>query len=288
MTMQQTLFDLTVLIDNATPTDDMPVVVAYGAGLDSTAMLIGLHARGERVDLILFADTGSEKPETYAYLAIMNLWLAKVGYPQITIVKNASPIAGDKSLHEECLRKSVLPSLAYGTGMHSCSIKWKVEPQLKFCRQFYRWNGRKKTFAHGPYIVKLVGYDAGPADARRIKKSTDVWPDGHINRYPLKEWGWDRERCEQEIIAAGLPVPMKSACFMCPANKKHEVEWLAGNHPDLLAISVQMEDRAHDRGLRSCKGLGRTWRWGDVYEVDYDDYTAEAKPVEFDLLSLVS
>ena len=36
-------------------------MVAYGLGVDSTAMLIGLAQRGIRPDLILFADVGGEK-----------------------------------------------------------------------------------------------------------------------------------------------------------------------------------------------------------------------------------
>jgi len=68
-----------------------PVVVAYGMGVDSTAMLVGWHARGlPRPDAILFADTGSEKPETYAYLDVINAWLRSIGYPEVTVVKNAS------------------------------------------------------------------------------------------------------------------------------------------------------------------------------------------------------
>ncbi len=39
-----------------------PVIVAWGAGVDSTAMLIEMVARGERIDMVLFADTGAEKP----------------------------------------------------------------------------------------------------------------------------------------------------------------------------------------------------------------------------------
>lgn len=50
-------------------------------------MLVGLHQRGIPVDLILFADTGGEQPSTYAYLPIMNQWLAGHGMPQITVVK---------------------------------------------------------------------------------------------------------------------------------------------------------------------------------------------------------
>jgi hypothetical protein len=36
-----------------------PRVLAYGMGVDSTALLIELHARGEAPDLVLTADTGS-------------------------------------------------------------------------------------------------------------------------------------------------------------------------------------------------------------------------------------
>jgi len=53
------------------PWADCPLVVAYGLGVDSTAMLIEFTHQGIRPDLILFADTGGEKPETYAYLAVI-------------------------------------------------------------------------------------------------------------------------------------------------------------------------------------------------------------------------
>lgn len=62
------------------------LVVAYGMGVDSTAMLVGLHQRGVRPDLILFADTGGEKPETYAYLPIIQAWLERVGFPPVVVV----------------------------------------------------------------------------------------------------------------------------------------------------------------------------------------------------------
>lgn len=241
--------------------EDEPVVVAYGAGVDSTAMLIGLKRLGRRVDLILFADTGSEKARTYGYLDIMDEWLARKGYPRITRIKRASPIAGDTSLHGECLRKRVLPSLAYGG--HSCSLKWKVDPQWAHCKKVFGWSHRRKSWSHGRYITKLIGYDAGPADARRIKNAVGKWPPGHRYLYPLVEWGWDRERCISEIKSEGLPVPIKSACFMCPGSKKHEVEWLAENQPELADIAVAMERSAAERGLRTVKGLGRNWNWTD-------------------------
>lgn len=66
-----------------------PLVVAYGMGVDSTAMLIGMRARDMRPDLILFADTGDEKPETYAYEPIVQGWLASIGWPALVTVRRA-------------------------------------------------------------------------------------------------------------------------------------------------------------------------------------------------------
>ena len=39
-------------------------VLADGGGVNSSALLVGLHQRGIPVDLILFADTGGELPST--------------------------------------------------------------------------------------------------------------------------------------------------------------------------------------------------------------------------------
>lgn len=49
-----------------------PLVVCYGMGRDSTAMLVGFKQRKIRPDLILFADVGAEREGTYAYLPVIN------------------------------------------------------------------------------------------------------------------------------------------------------------------------------------------------------------------------
>ena len=53
----------------------LPVIAAWGMGLDSTAMIIEWIARGRPLDLVLTADTGSERPETYEYLPIFQRWM---------------------------------------------------------------------------------------------------------------------------------------------------------------------------------------------------------------------
>lgn len=237
-----------------------PLVVAYGVGVDSTGVLVGMWARGERPDLILHADTGDEKPETVAYIPVINEWLDKVGFPPVTVVKNPRPKSGDKSLSESCLRNQVLPALAYGA--HQCSLVWKRDPQHKFIKQ---WQPAKDAWAEGLKVVNCIGYDAGPRDSCRQYKAEGKESPGFKNRFPLIEWGWDRDRCKIEIAAAGLPVPMKSACFHCPASKKHEIIWLRENHPTLFERALEMEKQAFERGLARIKGLGRNFSWATVY-----------------------
>ena len=78
------------------------------------------------------------------------------------------------------------------------------------------------------------------------------------------------------ISREGLPVPVKSACFMCPASKKAEVDWLAHAHPDLVELSVTMEQRAHARGLTTTRGLGRRWSWSEY--LGHGDPATGARP----------
>ena len=61
-------------------------VVAYGGGVNSTAMLIGMHRKGIPIDLVLFADPGAEQPRTYAFLPVMDDWLARRRMPAIRTV----------------------------------------------------------------------------------------------------------------------------------------------------------------------------------------------------------
>lgn len=225
--------------------------LALGGGVNSTALLIEIIRRKEPLDAIVFADTGGERPETYAYLDVLSKWLASTGAPEIETVKHVAPITGDKTLEEEMLRLGNLPSKAYGGS--TCSLKWKLEPQQK-------WLKRKGWELP---CIAYVGFDAGESN-RAEKLHTDEYTTG---RAPLIEWGIDRDACVEIIAAAGLPVPPKSSCFFCPSMRKHEILSLKDNHPDLYERALEMERRAAPK-LTTLKGLGRTWSWDDVEKID--------------------
>jgi hypothetical protein len=252
-----------------------PLVVSYGAGVDSTAMLIAMHERGIRPDLILFADTGGEKPETYEYLTTIDAWLERVGFPAVTTVRYEPVRAPYHTLEEKCLANEALPSLAYpGPGHHSCSLVFKVEPQNKFLKT---WPPALEAWAAGRKVTKAIGYDNGSRDcARRAKADRATYRPGNNDAkkyemiYPLQEWGIDREAAARLIEAAGLPVPVKSACFFCPAMKIAEVLELQIKHPDLFARALKIESVAkHGKhGFKSPKtkglGLGTGCEWAEL------------------------
>ena len=233
----------------------MALIVAYGAGTNSTAMLIEMRKRNIIPDLILFSDTGGERPETYQYLKLFNDWLVSNKMPPITTIKKVDKHGEVMTLEEMCLKNKSLPSIAFG--FKSCSLGFKLDPQVKYCNHFPL---AIKAWKEGRKVIKAIGYDAG--EERRAKDYEDnkfkAW-------YPLVEWDIDRDGCVQLIADAGLSQPGKSSCFFCPSMKKSEIFELRDSHPDLLKRALDMESNAE---LTTIPGLGRSFAWKDLIRND--------------------
>ena len=221
-----------------TDSADCIVLASFGGGVNSTAMLIGMHERGERVDMILFADTGGEKPHTYAHRDEFSDWLVAHGMPPIITVRMEV-----ETLESDCLKRKALPGVAYG--FKSCSDHFKMRPQ----RNYMKANGIIAA-------TTMIGFDAG--ETHRAKEIEG-------NRYPLIEWDWGREECIEAITRAGVSQPGKSSCFFCPNMKKPEIFQLRRQYPALAERAVAMERNAE---LTAVKGLGRSFAWGDLYAAD--------------------
>lgn len=236
------------------------LIVSYGGGTNSTALLVGMLERGIRPDAITFADTGSEKPHTYTHIVVVNQWCQKVGFPRIETLSPVMPQQiADGTLEQECLRLGKLPAKAYG--FSSCSDKWKMEPQRRYNRQFAERHGILLSD-----ITRLIGFDADEESrVMRGRASADKRP--VREEYPLYDWGWAREECVEAIDRAGLPQPGKSACFFCPSTKKPELLELRERYPELLARALEMERMAlageGPAPATTCAGLGRSFNWGE-------------------------
>lgn len=251
------------------------LVVSYGGGTNSTAILVGLHERGVTPQAIVFADTGGEKPNTYEHIGHVDVWCRSVGFPAITILRGfpwwTPKMVEDGSLEQECVRLGKMPAKAYGMG--GCSLKWKVDPQ----NRYNRWYAKEHAIDLAR-ITRLIGFDADETSrVERALSFSDRQP--YRQSFPLYEWGWGREECVDAIARAGLPQPGKSACFFCPSSKKKEILQLGEDYPALLARALEMERRARageGQAEASRGGLGRTLVWGD--------FIAQAKKGTCDLI----
>jgi hypothetical protein len=240
------------------------LIVSYGGGTDSTALLGLLHQRGVRPDQITFADTGDEKPHTYEFVKLVSEWCKRVGFPEIEIVRWVDREGRTRILSQDCINQKTLPSAAFG--FKGCSTKYKIQPQERRDREDPRC---KAIWSCGERVVKMIGYEAG--EERRMRPADDKYE----YQYPLITAGMDRDDCIEMIQRyMKLPRPGKSSCYFCPQQKKQEWVQLKREYPALFAKAVQIEQNAE---LTSVKGLGRRYSITEIdesalpaYEQDYD------------------
>jgi hypothetical protein len=244
------------------------LAVSFGGGVDSTALLCALHEAGIRPDVITFANVKREKKLTYRHVERMQPILESWGFPQIDIVQHTTKEdTGYTDLAGNCFKNETMPSLAFGG--KSCSIKWKIIPQEQFLMGVASGPNKRpphalwtSTQAGGERIVKLLGYDDGPADIRRSKNLADN-DENFDYVYILQLLKWGRGDCVKAIVIklGADMVPIKSACSFCPASKIWELFWLAANEPEMLEEALDIEYRAmtgrHSRF--NATAYGGTW-----------------------------
>jgi hypothetical protein len=238
---------------------DHPIIVAYGGGTNSTAMLCGFRERGIRPALILFADTGGELPHTYEHLRVMSdkcqEWF---GLPIETVFKTYK---GEfEGLEGECIRRKQLPSLAYG--YKACSLKYKQEPQRKRIRQWMDANGCKT-------VTQAVGFDFAEGHRATYVASNDLGKGRTAtNWFPLIAWQWARKECAEAIARHGLPQPGKSSCFFCPAMKLREILRLRDQVPEYYERAIALEENVKVKGPK--QGLSFGVKWSEIVKADDD------------------
>lgn len=100
----------------------LPTLAAWGAGVDSTAMIIELVSRGEPPDAVLLAEM-PERPETLDFIPIFRRWMNDHGVFNQTVrytpkrFKHWPPYY---DLLENLLTNGTLPSISFNRS--SCSL----------------------------------------------------------------------------------------------------------------------------------------------------------------------
>lgn len=193
--------------------------MSFGAGLNSTALLVFLINNDYPLDEVVFADTGGEVPETYDHLKIVDSYLSEHGIP-FTIVKSKNG-----TLYETCMRRRVTPS------------------------QVWRWSTRdyKITPIHAHYrslkahINQYLGISF--EERNRMKEARVPYVK---NVFPLVEHKIGRYDCI-DIISQdnfGFPMPVRSGCFFCPFNSLSRWKEIFDKHPHLYQKAMLLEENS--------------------------------------------
>jgi len=194
----------------------MKSILSYGAGVNSTAIIaLALLKEIPMPDYIIFSDTGAEWPHTYKYL----------NYIESKGIKIIYLVGGTKymNLLEFCQMRNLIPSRMN----RWCSDHWKIRPIEYLIRVIREEIGECKHY---------LGFDAGESHRAENKLSRSRNHD-----FPLIEFGLNRQGCKNIIRKAGLGIPHKSGCFICPYQNKAQWIKLKKEQPELWKIAVNLE-----------------------------------------------
>lgn len=223
--------------------------VSYGAGVQSTALLVLAARRVIDFPLFIFANTGedSEHPDTLDYFVHVARPYAK--HHGIELVE----VRADRTLWTAAMGRDGRSSMPLpfrgekGNPLsRACTVSWKIRPIGAELR-------RRGASKDEPAIMALgISTD----EIQRAKLPGEVNPQmpTQIRVYPLIDLGMNRNDCETLIRDEGLPIPAPSACYFCPFHTRNEWQHLRATRPDLFdracELEVQYKARAREYGQR--------------------------------------
>ena len=236
-------------------------VLSYGAGQDSTAMLLMmLHDTAFRDRflkgrlLVVFSDTLNEHPHTYRYLKYVQAICEHHAVPFKWIRPNDGfhPESWSQGLQGHYRKYQVIMSRAMRN--KSCTHGLKIQPIYNYLSHYvndeflYGLSQPKRKIALKAYAARygkiqmLIGISSEEAGRRIQQHSQDRWMELAIKKcYPLHELDLTRADCQSIIRSLGYQVPFPSNCIMCPFASKKELLWLSRNLPEQLQAWYEYE-----------------------------------------------
>jgi len=193
-------------------------IVSFGAGQNSTAMIIKMFNEREQIDEIIYSEVGNEMPETYVFLKEFKKWCKTKG---LLFTEVKSKLGTIRDYYES---KKIIP---YRMFRH-CTHKFKIVPINKHIRDKY---GLKTPIN---MIMGIASDEKHRMDKIRGRKQMTF-------KFPLVDWNIDREGCIDIIKKEGLSIPVKSGCYFCPFQPKSAWKDLYKKHQELYEDSIEFE-----------------------------------------------
>jgi len=205
----------------------MPMVVSYGGGIQSTALVVLAMRERWAIDEIVHVDLmGAESPATREYVALFGDWLRREHGRDITII--------ERDLYGDMLARPGFTPVPW-RGKYErfilsrqCTRQYKVAPLQRYLYDRYP----------GERIGLMLGISVDEYHRMRDSSAARI---EHV--YPLVDRRLTRWQCRDIIERAGLAVPFKSSCWFCPYRSSVSQWALVQRYPDLVGMARVLEDR---------------------------------------------
>jgi hypothetical protein len=235
-----------------TPGDTKPPIInalSLGAGVQSSALLLmSAHGLLPKVDYAAFADTGWERPETYAALSRLENDVARPA--GIEIVRLSAGNIRRDALDPHC-RFSTMPLFirnrdgSKGMLRRQCTSTYKIKILLAEARRRLGAEtlpgGRVGRVKRGRFLEQWIGISTD-----EFARAKDPGVSYARNVFPLLELGLTRADTQAYLDRSGFAAVSKSACVGCPFTSNSGWRNLRDNHPEQWAEAVQF-----DRAIRA-------------------------------------
>lgn len=227
--------------------------ISYGAGVQSTALLV-LAARKE-IDfpVAIFANTGddSEHPASIAYVRDVAIPYAQAHGIDLIEIQRHTKNGAVETLYGRLMSPSrsigipVRMNTSGAPGNRNCTLDFKIRPIAKELKRLGATKG-------DPAIVALgISVD----EYQRMRSDSGI--PHELLTYPLIDLRMDRSACMELIEREGLPVPGKSSCWFCPYHSISNWRKQLRDEPDLFERSAQLEETLNER--RATLGKDPVW-----------------------------
>jgi len=222
-------------------------ICGISGGKDSSALAVYMRSEVPNMEYF-FCDTGAELPETYEYLARLEVVLGKP-------IARLNASRGFDHWFE--VFRGALPS----PQMRWCTRNMKIKP-------IEEWVGDEP----------VVSYVAIRADESNRKGYISTKPNIKT-RFPFVEDGVAHDDVLRILEDAGIGLPeyyewrTRSGCYFCFYQRKAEWVGLAERHPELYERAVAIEQKVlRDAGVdgdadfsdRAMRGRQYTWSGGET------------------------
>ena len=240
--------------------------LSLGAGVQSSALLLmSAHGLLPKIDYAAFADTGWERPETYAALDRLENEVARPAGIEIVRL-SAGDIrrdALDPNSHFATMPLFIMNrDGSRGMLRRQCTSTYKVKVLLAEARRRLGAevlpDGRIGRTKRGLHLNMWVGISTD--EFTRAKDSGVAYA---VNTFPLLELGLTRADTQAYLDRHGFAAVSKSACVGCPYTSNRGWRNLRDNHPAQWAEAVEF-DRAIRAGSARANAAGIPLR-GQAY-----------------------